>query len=134
MGVILDTSVLIAAERELFQIDALVTSREEEPFGLSVISAAELLHGVHRAEGRARRIKRSAFVEKIIDLFPIFPFDTAAARIYAQIWADLQKRGSIIGAHDLMIGSTALALGFSLVTSNRRDFEKIPGLKVEIPA
>lgn len=131
MGVILDTSILIAAERGLFQIDAFVAGREEEPFGLSVISVAELLHGVHRAEGRARRIRRGAFVEKVIDLFPIFPFDTAAARVYAQIWADLQKRGKIIGAHDLMIGSTALALGFSLVTSNKRDFEKIPGLKVE---
>jgi tRNA(fMet)-specific endonuclease VapC len=133
MGVILDTSVLITAERGLFQIDAFVAGREEEPFGLSVISVAELLHGVHRAEGRARRITRGAFVEKVIDLFPVFPFDTAAARIYAQIWADLQKRGKMIGAHDLMIGSTALALGFSLITSNKRDFEKIPGLKLGTP-
>jgi tRNA(fMet)-specific endonuclease VapC len=133
MGVILDTSVLIAAERELFQIDAFVAGREEEPFGLSVISVAELLHGVHRADGRARRIRRGAFVEKVIDLFPVFPFDIPAARVYAQIWADLQRRGKMIGAHDLMIGSTALALGFGLVTFNKRDFAKIPGLKVETP-
>jgi predicted nucleic acid-binding protein len=63
----------------------------------------------------------------------VLPFDTAAARVYAQIWADLQKRGKMIGAHDLMIGSTAISLGFNLVTFNTRNFEKIPGLKVEIP-
>jgi tRNA(fMet)-specific endonuclease VapC len=132
MGVIFDTSVLIAAERGIFEVDAFVANREEEPFGLSVITVAELLHGVHRADSRARRIRRNAFVQKVIDLFPLLPFDTAAARVYAQIWADLQKKGKMIGAHDLMIGSTAISLGFKVVTLNRRDFEKIPGLKVEI--
>jgi len=133
MGVILDTSVLIAAERGIFEVDAFVENRDQETFGLSVIRVAELLHGVHRADSRARRIRRNAFVQKVIDLFPVLPFDTGAARVYAQIWADLQKRGKMIGAHDLMIGSTAISLGFTLVTFNTRDFEKIPGLKVEIP-
>ena len=110
-----------------------MATREDQPFGLSVITVAELLHGVHRADSRARRIRRNAFVEKVIDLFPLLPFDTAAARVYAQLWADLQKKGKMIGAHDLMIGSTAISLGFKIVTFNPRDFEKIAGLKVEIP-
>ena len=133
MGVILDTSVLIAAERGIFEVDAFLANQGEEPFGLSVITVAELLHGVHRADSRARRIRRDAFVQKVIDLFPVLPFDTAAARVYAQLWADLQKRGKMIGAHDLMIGSTAISLGFNVVTFNPRDFEKLPGLKVEMP-
>lgn len=133
MGLILDTSVLIGAERGIFDVDAFVANREEEPFGLSVITVAELLHGVHRADSRARRIRRNAFVQRLIDLFPLLPFDTAAARVYAQIWAELQKKGKMIGAHDLMIGSTAISLGFKVVTFNPRDFAKIPGLKVEIP-
>jgi tRNA(fMet)-specific endonuclease VapC len=133
MGVILDTSVLIAAERGIFEVDAFVANREDEPFGLSVITVAELLHGVHRADSRVRRIRRNAFVEKVIDLFPVLPFDTSAARVYAQIWSDLQKKGKMIGAHDLMIGSTAISLGFNLVTFNKRDFDKIPGLQVEVP-
>jgi tRNA(fMet)-specific endonuclease VapC len=65
MGVILDTSVLIAAERGIFDVDAFVANREEEPFGLSVITVAELLHGVHRADSRARRIRRNAFVQRV---------------------------------------------------------------------
>lgn len=60
MGVILDTSVLIAAERGIFEVDAFVENREEEPFGLSVITVAELLHGVHRADSRANAIIASS--------------------------------------------------------------------------
>ena len=132
MGVILDTSVLIAAERKGFEIDSFTENREEEVFGLSVISVSELLLGVHRANSRARRLKRSAYVEKIIELFPIFVFEISMARIYAELWSDLSNRGIRIGAHDLMIGSTALSLGFSVATHNVRHFERIEGLKLEI--
>ena len=132
MGVILDTSVLIEAERGNFDLEEFTKGREQEPFGLSVISVAELLHGVHRADTEMRRVKRSAYVEKAIDLFPIYPFGIQPARIYAQIWANLMKQGIQIGAHDLMIGSTALALGFSVASFNKRHFDKIEGLKLEI--
>ena len=132
MGVILDTSVLIEAERGNFDLEEFTKGREKEPFGLSVISVAELLHGVHRADSEKRRVKRSAYVEKTIDLFPIYPFGIQQARIYAQIWANLMKQGIQIGAHDLMIGSTALALGFSVASFNKRHFDKIEGLKLEL--
>jgi tRNA(fMet)-specific endonuclease VapC len=132
MGVILDTSVLIAAERQGFEIDSFTKNREEDVFGLSVISVSELLHGVHRADSRIRRLKRSAYVEKIIELFSIFVFEISMVRIYAELWSDLSRRGIRIGAHDLMIGSTALSLGFSVATHNIRHFERIEGLKLEV--
>lgn len=132
MGVILDTSVLIEAERREFELNEFTKDREEEPFGLSVISVAELLHGVHRADSRTRRLKRSAYVEKVIEVFPVYVFEISAARIYAELWADLSKRGIQVGAHDLIIGSTALSLGFSVATYNRRHFDRIEGLKIEI--
>jgi tRNA(fMet)-specific endonuclease VapC len=132
MGVILDTSVLIEAERRKFEIDTFTENREEEIFGLSVITVAELLHGVHRADSTRRRLKRSAYVEKVIELFPIYVFDISIGRIYAELWSDLSKKGIQIGAHDLIIGSTALTLGFSVATVNIRHFEKIEGLKIEI--
>ena len=131
MGVILDTSVLIEAERRESEIQHFAESREEEVFGLSVISVAELLHGVHRADSTTRRLKRSVYVEKVIELFPIYNFEISIARIYAELWSDLSKRGFQIGAHDLIIGSTALSLGFSVATYNKRHFERIEGLKIE---
>lgn len=132
MGVVLDTSVLIEAERQKFKIDGLIKNREDEIFGLSVITVAELLHGVHRADSTKRRLIRNAYVEKVIELFPVFGFEISIARIYAELWSDLSKKGTQIGAHDLIIGSTALSLGFSVVTYNIRHFERIDGLKIEI--
>jgi len=76
-------------------------------------------------------LKRSAYVEKVIELFPIYNYETSIARIYAELWADLSRKGIQIGAHALMIGSTALSLGFSAATCNLRHFERIEGLKIE---
>ena len=132
MGVVLDTSVLIEAERQRFEIDKFTENREDEIFGLSVITVAELLHGVHRADSTKRRLKRSAYVEKVIELFPVFVFEISIARIYSELWSDLSSKGIQIGAHDLIIGSTALSLGFSVAAYNMRHFEKIEGLKIEI--
>ncbi|MEW6326534.1 MAG: type II toxin-antitoxin system VapC family toxin [Thermodesulfobacteriota bacterium] len=131
MGVILDTSVLVAAERGPFDIRRFIKGREDEPFGISVITASELLHGVYRADTEKRRLRREAYVEKIIESFPIYNFDLRVARIYSRIWANLVAHGIRVGAHDLIIASTAIAAGFSVVTLNMRDFEKITELTVE---
>jgi tRNA(fMet)-specific endonuclease VapC len=131
MGIILDTSAIIAVERGHESLDALITGREEEPFGISVVTAAELLHGVERADTEERKLRRQAFVEKVIESFPIFPFDLMIGRIYARIWAAVARKGWTVGAHDLIIAATAISLDYSVATVNIRDFEKIPGVKVE---
>ncbi len=132
MGVIFDSSEIIALERNRGMVEGLIAGREEEPFGISVITVAELLHGVERADNETRRLRRQAFVEKVIELMPILPFDLAASRIYARIWASLVQRGFTVGAHDLIIAATAISLNYTVITSNRRDFEKIEGLRFEV--
>lgn len=130
MGVIFDTSVLIGLERASSELDKLIPGREGELFGISAITVSELLHGVHRADSEKRRIVRKAFVEKIIEVFPVFPFDLGAARIYAAVWASLARRGKAVGAHDLIIAATCIAMGFSLVTLDLRDYGLIEGLDI----
>jgi tRNA(fMet)-specific endonuclease VapC len=66
MGVIFDTSVLVALERGSHGLGKLSAGRESEPFGISVVTVSELLHGVHRADSGKRRLTRGAFVEKFI--------------------------------------------------------------------
>jgi len=131
MGVIFDTSLLIESERRQSEISQFTKGRKEEVFGISVITVAELLHGVHRADSKIRRLKRSAYVEKVIELFPIYNFEISTARIYSELWADLSRKGIQIGAHDLIIGATALSLGFSVATYNLRHFKRIEGLNLE---
>jgi tRNA(fMet)-specific endonuclease VapC len=130
MGVIFDTSVLIGFERDSLKLDQYILGREEEVFGVSAITVSELLHGVHRADSEKRRIVRAVFVEKIIEVFPVFPFDLSAARVYAGIWASLAKKGKAVGAHDLVIAATCISLGFSLATLDLRDYGLIEGLNI----
>ena len=126
MGVIFDTSVLISLERSSSRVDEFIMGREGEAFGISAITASELLRGVYRADSEKRRIVREAFVEKIIDVFPVFPFDLGTARI----WASLAKRGKAIGAHDLIIAATCISMGFSLATLDLRNYGLIEGLSI----
>ncbi len=132
MGIIFDSSEIIALERNRGLIEELIAGREDEPFGISVVTVAELLHGVERADSETRRLKRQAFVEKVIEQFPIYPFDVAAARIYARIWASLVQRNLTVGAHDLIIAATAISLDYTVLTANQRDFAKVEGLLLEV--
>lgn len=76
-------------------------------YNFTKITASELLHDVHRAKEPSISQKRLRFVEYILDLFPVIPFDLEIARVHAQLWADLQTNGQSIGAHDLIIAATA---------------------------
>lgn len=127
---ILDTSVLIAAERGTVHFEALLDSLDSETVAIAAITASELLHGCHRASDAAIRARRSAFVDALLDAVPVVPFGLAEARRHAQLWADLMREGTMIGPHDLLIGATALAQGQALVTLNRREFSRVPGLKI----
>jgi tRNA(fMet)-specific endonuclease VapC len=98
----------------------------------SDITAGELLHGVPRATHLDVRAKRSAFVEGILERFPLFPVDLACARAHAQIWAKLRQTGTIIGPHDLWLAATCVAHGFTMVTADVRELERVPGLTVEL--
>ncbi|MGB8703016.1 MAG: PIN domain-containing protein [Thermosynechococcaceae cyanobacterium] len=101
MGLILDTNVLIQAERN--------HTNHFAPFAdygnayISAITVSELLVGVHLANSEARRNQRKAFVESILGLFPILEFSVATARIHAELYASLRQKGELIGANDLII-------------------------------
>jgi tRNA(fMet)-specific endonuclease VapC len=130
MGFLIDASVFIAAERGRLRLEPWLAEYGDEPAALSVITAAELLHGVERAADPGVRQRRERFVEAIVGRFPLVEFGLEAARVYARLWAELAARGQMVGVHDLMVGATAISLGFGVATTDARDFGRIPGLKV----
>ena len=130
MGTLIDSSVLIAAERGRVDLDALLAAHSAEEVALASITASELLHGVHRADQPARRQQREAFVERLLAGLPIVPFDLVAARMHARVWGELAKKGVTVGAHDLLIAATAMAMDYSVCTRDARSFPKVPGLKL----
>ena len=129
-GLLLDTSVVIAAERRTLDLGAVTAGRLDLCF-LSAVTATELLHGVHRADTEARRRTRAAFVEAVLGAFPILELDLAAARVAARLWADLRTMGTPLPTHDLWLAASALAHSLSLLTLNVADFRRVPGLVVE---
>lgn len=131
MVVLIDTSILIEYERKRLDIEPRLAGREQEEFFLSVITASELLHGVHRASDANIRARRSAFVEGVLERFPLLAVDLATARSHSQLWAGLMAEGRLIGVHDLWLAATCLARGLTMVTANMRDFDRVPGLLVE---
>ena len=130
MGVVLDTSVVVEAERGTLAFESFLASMPDEPVGLAAITASELLHGCHRAKDAGTRSRRFAFVEALLALIPVLDFGLVEARRHAELWAGLARKGTAVGAHDLMIGATALARGYALATLNGKDFRRIPGLRL----
>jgi tRNA(fMet)-specific endonuclease VapC len=100
-----------------------------EEVGIAAITAAELLHGVHRASPH-HHSRRAAFVEAILAAFPPIPFDLLEARAHAELWADLARTGRDIGPHDRIVAATAIATGWRIGTANIKHFDHIPGLEL----
>jgi tRNA(fMet)-specific endonuclease VapC len=132
MAVLIDASILIEAERGRLDLEPHVARHSEEEAFLSVVTASELLHGVHRAVRPGVRARRSAFVEGILERFPLLPIDLACARAHAQLWAELALAGTLIGPHDLWLAATCIAHGLTMVTGNVREFARVPGLAFEV--
>ena len=130
MGTLIDSSVLIAAERRALDLDAAMLAHADEPVAIAAITASELLHGVHRAVKATQRQRRESFVERLLAVLPVVPFDLVTARIHASLWATIAAKGASVGAHDLLIGATAIAAGYRVATRDRRSFGRIPGLEV----
>jgi predicted nucleic acid-binding protein len=131
MGVLIDASVLIEHDRRRLDLDQHLNQREDEEFFLSMVTASELLRGVHRALDSGVRTRRSAWVEAILERFPLLPVDLPIARAHAQLWAELASGGQMIGAHDLWLAASCVAHGLMMVTANVREFARVPGLQVE---
>jgi tRNA(fMet)-specific endonuclease VapC len=128
VAVLIDTDLLVDLEQGAgtAEFERRVGAEER---AISVITVSELLHGVHRATG-ARRARRSAFVEHLLAGLPAIPITAQVARVHAVAWAQLVERGEVIGAHDLWIAATALALGLGVVTGNVGEFSRVAGLRV----
>lgn len=127
MAVLIDTSVLVSAERRGRSVEGVLGERDR---AISVITASELLHGVHRAKDARIRARRQAFVEHLISSIEPLPITTPVARAHAEIWARLEQDGEVIGAHDMWIAATAISNGMEVATANVVEFERVPGLGV----
>jgi tRNA(fMet)-specific endonuclease VapC len=133
VGLVLDSSVLISAERDRRPFGDMLLSLEndhaETEFLLSSISVMELEHGGHRARPEAAPTRRR-YLDEIFAVIPIEPFTREMAALAAGIDAGMKAQGKVIATADLLIGATALHFKYAVGTRNTRHFRMIPGLKV----
>lgn len=128
MKYVLDTNTCIAAIRNHVAVLRRMMSMPPEEMAVAVMSVAELWFGALKSANPARgRAVTDAFLEP----FDLLPFDEAAADSYASTRRHLESRGTPIGERDLIIAATARAHGLTVVTNNRREFERVPGLTLE---
>lgn len=132
MAVLIDADVIIEAERGTFDLFAWLAQRPDEEFKLAAITVAELWHGVERATA-PHRAKRQEFLEGILATFEMAPYTERTAFAHARLWAELESKGQMIGAHDVILAATALERGDAVATFNARHFGVVPGLTVITP-
>ncbi len=134
MGLIIDSSVAIAAERRGDTVERLIQDvvkvTGDQEAALSAVGLTELVHGIYRAQTPEIRSRREAFLFELLSDLAVYPYTKEIALLAGKIDGEQQRRGVVIPFADLLIGATALHLGFSLLTANQRHFQKIPGLQV----
>jgi len=134
MGVILDSSILVAAERQgsnaRQMLTALSSQLGETEIALSVITLLELAHGAARADTPERKAKRHQFIEDLLQALPVYPVTAAVALRCGYLDGENQAQGVRLPLADLLIAVTALELGFGVATRNARHFKMIRDLSV----
>ena len=128
MRYLLDTDICIdAINARPPAVLAALRRHHAAGLGISSITAAELHYGVARTGSQRNR----EALRRFLDALEISPFDAAAAEVCGAMRAWLAAQGTPIGPYDVQIAAHALALGVTLVSNNTREFERVPGLKLE---
>ena len=135
MGLILDSSVLITAERKGETVGQLLkqvfAALGDQDTVLPAIALVELAHGIYRANTPAIRTRREAFIQELLRDVPVYPVTEQIALLAGRLDGEQQNKGIKIPFPDLLIGATAVHLRYAVVTGNTRHFELIPDLEVK---
>jgi predicted nucleic acid-binding protein len=134
MGLILNTCLLIAGERRNETVKQVIerfhAALGEVEAALSVVSIVELTHGIYRARTDGDRERRKAFRDELCRDMIVHPVSLEIAQLAGRIEGEQAAKGIAVGFEDLVIGATALHLGFGVATLNVKHFKLIPGLNI----
>lgn len=101
---------------------------DEDDVAIAAITIAELRVGA--LLGARKAVARTAFVEDVLAVIPVIPYDLAVAEAHARLLVEVRRQGTPRGAHDLLIAATATASRRAVVTANVAAFVDLPGLEV----
>jgi len=124
----LDTNIVIYTIKNRPEQVRKVFKQHENQMCISAITKGELIYGAERSSQPERNL---ADIEGLIARLEVAPFEDHAAEHFGQLRAELYRIGQPIGPYDMMIAGHARAMGLILVTNNMKEFERVPGLRVE---
>lgn len=134
MGLILDSSILIAGERRRETVKQVIQSvcaaHGDQESALSAISIIELTHGIYRSRTDADKVRRKAFADELARDMIVHPVSLAIAQLAGRIEGEQAAKGNSIAVEDLIIGAKPLYLGFEVAARNVKHFQAIPRLNV----
>lgn len=125
---LLDTDIVVFFLRGQSRVIRNVEIHASDPKAISVITHGELLYGALKSDRPAEYLAK---VHRIAEIFPLIEVSRAVMETFASIKVDLERKGKRIDDFDLILGSTALLLNYTVVTNNERHFRDIPGLGIE---
>ena len=129
MRYMLDTNICIYAIKHKPR-EVIERLKEHNPneICISSVTYTDLIHGVEKSKAVDKN--HTALTLLLADI-EILPFDTGDAEGYGEIRAELERKGTLIGSLDMMIAGHAKSLGYTVVTNNIKEFDRIEGLRLE---
>ncbi|KNX76323.1 plasmid maintenance protein [Pseudomonas sp. 250J] len=124
----LDTNICIFTIKNKPQVVREAFNRYHGQLAISTVTLMELIYGAEKSAAPERNL---AIVEGFAARLDVLDYDIQGAAHTAQLRAELAKAGTPIGPYDRMIAGHARARGLTLVTNNLREFQRVPGLRVE---
>ena len=124
---LLDTDILIYSLKGIPKVIENFKLHADAPKSISVISYGELIYGANKSVQIASNLAK---VHRLQEIFPIIDASKAILECFGTLKAQLSQKGVTVADFDLLIGSTAITLGYTVVTNNEKHFSKIPDLKM----
>ncbi|TGM72363.1 type II toxin-antitoxin system VapC family toxin [Leptospira mtsangambouensis] len=128
MSFLIDTDIIIYSLKGNERVQKNLIEKKNSSKAISVITYGELIFGAKKSKSREKNL---ATVYRIGEIFPVVELTKGIVETFGEVKAVLQKKGNIVDDFDLLIGSTALYLNYTLVTNNEKHFSMIPDLRIE---
>lgn len=125
---LLDTNILIYTIKNRPKQVREMFNRHSQQMSISTVTVGELIYGAERSSQPERNM---ADIEGLIARLGVLEFDASAAYHFGQLRAELYSKGQPIGPYDMMLAGQARSRGLILVSNNVKEFERVPGLRIE---
>lgn len=126
---VLDSDLLIGLIRNNPDAAAFFRQHRDAEFATTVVSVCELFEGAYRSNDPVSQLNH---VQRILDSLVVLPVAVDDSHRFGRLAASLGQQGRILDDFDLLIAAIALRQDCVLVTRNRKHFERVPGLKIQI--